>query len=445
MATTSLPDSIPAAPPHGGPLRAWAWFAGRPGALWLIAALFILPRGAAILLDVTPTSDADWYYWQAQNLAAGKGYIGGTGAPTAFWPPGWPMALSLAFRLGGVSTLAVGLFNLAAAALGAVIVHDLARRLFPEPGSGRLAVLLLALYPNNALYVPLALTEAFYTTLLLAGCWLLVARPAWTGLVAAGLVFGFATLVKAQTLVVVPLVFAIALLREGGLRQRLVPMAGRAALVLAVAAMVVAPWTLRNHRALGVWVMVSSNGGYTLLTGNNDSARGGYTPEDPVVRALDARKAELGELAHDAEAKRLGAEWIKAHPARFAALVPLKFLRLWGPDGEGQWAYEMGSPAFAKAPLAFLALRAANQLWYFALLGLFTLAARRAVRERLQAGQRVIDWWLLPYGIAAYPTAICLVFSGQSRFHYPAMPFVCMAAAWWLAGTVQKRAGAATG
>jgi hypothetical protein len=104
---------------------------------------------------------------------------------------------------------------------------------------------------------------------------------------------------------------------------------------------VVLPWTVRNHRELGSWVAVSTNGGITLLTGNNDSARRLY-PEDPVVRALDAR-TDLSEQAYDAQAKALGIAWIKAHPARFALLMPMKLVRLWGPDGEGQWAYETGS------------------------------------------------------------------------------------------------------
>jgi len=67
-----------------------------------------------------------------------------------------------------------------------------------------------------------------------------------------------------------------------------------------------------------------------------------------------------------------------------------------------------------------------------------------SVRARMAARERVIDWWVLPYAIAAYPTAICLVFSGQSRFHYPVMPFICMAAAWWLADMARQRFTAAT-
>ena len=417
---------------------AQGWFTASRSALIALFALFAALRAAAILLDVTPTSDADWYYKRAADLAAGLGYVSINGAPTAYWPPGWPMAMSVAFRVLGTSTLTVGLLNLASAVLAGWLTYDLARRLFGSELAGRLALLLLAVYPNSILYVPLALTEVFYTTLLLAGCWLLIARKGALRLVFAGLVFGIATLVKAQTLVVIPLICLIGLLRDGNVVRRTPGVIARGAFIIAVAALVVAPWTIRNHEVMGAWIPVSTNGGITLLTGNNDSARGGFTPDDAVVKALDARTG-LTEMEYDAEASRLGKQWIKAHPAQFLKLMPMKLFRLWGPDGEGQWAYETGSPAWKAAPWAFTLLRAANQLWYFALLGLFAVAAVLMIRGRLAEGTRVIDWWLLPYGIALYPSAIAMVFSGQSRFHYPVMPFVCMAAGWVLAEWLTRR------
>jgi 4-amino-4-deoxy-L-arabinose transferase-like glycosyltransferase len=425
-----------------------AWFAQSRAALLLVWALFLLPRAAILLVGVAPTSDAAWYYDRAVELAAGLGYLR-DGAPTAFWPPGLSLALAAVFRCFGASIAAVGLFNLAMGAIGGWLTLDLGRRLFASEAAGRAGLLLLAVYPNAVGYYPLAMTEVFYTTLLLACCRLLIGRPSLLRLVLAGVLFGLATLVKAQTLLVVPLVFAIALLRQGETRAavlaRLPSLFGRAGLVVLVALLTVAPWTIRNHAVLGHWVAVSTNGGLTLLTGNNDSATGDYNPGDPQVVALQHRK-DLGEVAMDAEAKRLGMAWIAAHPARFVALMPRKLARLWLPDGEAQWAFESGSPAFARAPRVFWVLRYANQAYYLLLLAGFLAAFAIKARQLWRAGRRglgLVDWWLLPYGIAAYPSAIALVFSGQSRFHYPVMPFVCMSCGWLLAELLLRRRPAA--
>ncbi|NKJ42714.1 4-amino-4-deoxy-L-arabinose transferase-like glycosyltransferase [Novosphingobium sp. SG720] len=418
--------------------RAWAWLAeGRRTVIVLFAVALGL-RALAILAAVEPSSDAAWYFSRAAMLADGRGYLGDHGAPTAYWPPGWPLALSLVFRLTGPSIWVVGLCNLALSALAGWLTLDLGRRLAGHEAAGRLALLLWAVYPNAVLYVPLALTEVFYTTLLLALCWIVVARQGWGWTVLAGLVLGLATLVKAQSLILAPLLLAIAWLRQPAPWPRLPGIVGQGLVMGAAALLVIAPWTLRNHRELGAWVLVSTNGGITLLTGNNDSARGGFTPDDPVVKALDAR-TDLNELAYDREAGRLGMDWIKAHPTAFLKLMPMKLARLWGPDGEGQWAYETGSWAYAAAPRAFLALRVANQAWYWALLALFVAAFPVMLRARRSAGLGLIDWWLLPYGIAAYPSVIAMVFSGQSRFHYPAMPFVCVAAAWLIVTMLRGR------
>jgi 4-amino-4-deoxy-L-arabinose transferase-like glycosyltransferase len=413
------------------------WFERSRGALLFLALLYLVPRALLILFDVVPTSDADFYYTRAVSLAEGKGYLSNSGLATAYWPPGWSMALSLAFRSFGSSLAVVGLFNLACAAVSGWLVLALGRRLFGSELAARSGLLLLALYPNNAAYVPLALTEVFYTTLLLGACWLLIGRsgsaaPSWLGLVAAGLIMGVATLVKAQTLVVVPLVLGIGVLQAPRFWRAIPGAAARTMLVIATAALVIAPWTLRNHRELGAWALVSTNGGITLLTGNNDSANGGYSPEDPAVLALNAR-IQLNELEYDAEAKRLGFAWIEANPGRFTALMPLKLLRLWGPDGEAIWSYERGATAYPANAGLFTAVRLANQAWYLLLLLGFAVAAIVMIRHRLRTGLKLAGWWLLPYGIAAYPTAVCLIFSGQSRFHFPAMPFIAMTCGWLLA------------
>lgn len=424
--------------------RATTWLANSRAALWLIFAVFIGLRALALLVEVAPTSDALWYFDRAVMLAQGRGYLGDHGEATAFWPVGWPATMSLVFRLTGPSVAAIGLFNLACAALSGWLVLDLGRRLFASEHAARLGLALLAVYPNSIGYVPLLLTEVFYTTLLLAGCWLLVARKSLGAVVLAGFVFGVSMLVKAQSLVVVPLIFAIALLREAGWWRRIPRAAGRMALLLAVAALAVAPWTVRNHRELGHWIAVSTNGGFTLLTGNNDTASGDYNPDDPVVKALQARPG-FDEVSRDAEAKRMAVDWIVANPGRFLSLMPKKAYRLWAPDGEAEWGFQGGAPGYAAHERLYRALRYANQAYYFALLAGFAAAFVWMTLIRRRNRQRWVDWWLLPYGIAAYPTAIALVFSGQSRFHYPAMPFVCIASGWLLAQWLGRRTSVTAG
>lgn len=414
-------------------------FAISPRALVAIWAVFVALRLAVLLIPVTPTSDAEWYVLRAVGLAAGHGYLDNDGAPTAFWPAGWPMAMSVLFRITGPSLVALGLFNLACSVATGYLALLLGRRLFGSEAAARLGLLLFAIYPNAIGYVPLALTEVFYTALLLLGCWLVIARRSLLWLFAAGVVFGFATLVKAQTLVMVPLLFAIDWLRAGDVWRRLPVLVGQGALVLAAAALTVMPWTMRNHAQLGAWIAVSTNGGFTLLTGNNDTATGDYTPADPTVTALMARK-DLTEVTRDAEAKRLGLEWIAAHPGRFLTLAPRKLARLWLPDGEAEWAYQAGAPSYARFELLYRAVRVANQA-YYALLMLGFAAAFVVMTIRRQAEQqRWVGWWLLPWGVAAYPSLIALVFSGQSRFHYPVMPFVCLASGWLLAEAWKARA-----
>jgi len=425
-----------AIPAPSRPRSALDLFGDTRGVLIAIWAIYLTLRVAVLFVGVHPTSDADWYFGQAAGLAAGRGYLGSDGMPTAFWPVGWPLVLSLVFHVTGPSLVALGLFNLAASALSGWLTLKIGRRLFESEAAARMGLLLLAVYPNAIGYVPLALTEVFYTALLLLGAWLLIERRSAIWLVAAGLVFGLATLVKAQTLVVVPLIFAIEWLREGDVWRRLPGLVAQGLLVLGVAALAVFPWTVRNHEQLGHWVAVSTNGGFTLLTGNNDEATGDYTPDARVVKDLMARPG-LDEVSRDAEAKRLGMAWIEEHPGGFLKLMPKKFMRLWLPDGEAEWAYQGGHPYYADQAFWFRAVRYANQAYYFALLAAFAAAFVVMTRRRLKSGSRWVGHWLLPYGIAAYPTAICLVFSGQSRFHYPAMPFVCMSAGWLIVVVLQ--------
>ncbi|WP_395392628.1 glycosyl transferase [Novosphingobium sp. BL-8A] len=389
------------------------WFATERSVLLAIWALYFALRVAVLFIDVTPGSDAEWYYVRAASIAAGKGYLDGAGAPTALSPPGWPIALGFAFAQFGTSPVTLGIFNLISSLLIGLLTLMLGRRLFGSEGAARLGLLLLAVYPNAIGYVPLALTAVFYTMLLMAGCWAVVARENRWQMVGAGLIFGFASLVKAQTLLVLPLLFAIDWLRMKPMGKRLPRLLVDGLVVVAVAMLVVLPWSVRNRVELGHWIPVSAIG---------DSS--------PGVPAADAPMAR----------NDLGTGWIAAHPDKLLTLAPTKLMGLWLPEGEAEQAYQAGAPSYARFEGLYRAVHWGNQIYYGLLMAAFALAFVVMTVRRLHDRIRWAGWWLLPYGLALYATAICLVFSGQSRLHYPFMPFICMAAGWVAVVTLERLA-----
>src|SRR5204862_6714362 len=154
-----------------------------------------------LLFPFAPVRYRAWHLGKGIAHAQSGAYAEG-GVPTAYWPVAYPAALAVVFRLAGASLLAAQIANLIFAALSFWCLYALVRQLLGDL-CGRVAVLLLTLYPNHIAYTPLVLNELLFTALLLAGC-LLCMRGSRVALVAAGIVFGAATLVKPQTILIAP-------------------------------------------------------------------------------------------------------------------------------------------------------------------------------------------------------------------------------------------------
>jgi 4-amino-4-deoxy-L-arabinose transferase-like glycosyltransferase len=415
--------------PYSGVLRALRSPLFVPVCLLVAAVL----RGVVILVPVEQTSDFDWYFGRAAAIGRGEGYHH-DGVPTAFWPVGWPAALGLLFAATGTSALAGKLANLAMGMAACWMAADIARRHFGGREVAGLVALIMAAYPNQVAYVPLLSTEIFYQALLLGAVLLLMReRPACD--LACGLLLGVATLTKTQTLPMPGLLLLAVILLEG--RATLARRLRTLLRVYAVLLLVVAPWSYRNWTVLHEVVPVSTNGGWTLLSGNNPEARGDYTPATVLAEgySFDPRQ----QVAMDHLARERAVEWIRANPGRFLMLMPLKVFRLWAPDGEAEWFYQAGSPVYEANAAWFRVVRGFNQLFYLGVLALAATGAWRLWRTRAT----VTPWAWAGVSFCLYFTLVSVVFSGQSRFHFALMPFVIGYAAWalaqWLAAREQRR------
>ncbi len=388
-------------------------------------AFHLLLRAALILwVPISPFSDASWYFNRAADIAAGKGYSEQE-IPTAYWPIGWPGFLALLFQVFGPYPLVGQLANLALSSLIFFLTLWLGRAIFKVELGARTAVLLLTFYPNNIVYVSILLSETFFTALLLLGCWLYVTKSSIVSILGSGAIFGLATLTRTQTLFVPLILIGLRFLLEPGHRLKLRTCGYGIALYAAIF-VVIAPWTYRNYQTFGHFVLVSTNGGLTLLTGNNPSARGDYTPDDPLVAA--AQFSVRDQVAADQRATELALQWVRNNPMDFVKLLPRKIWRLWAPDGEAEWAYQSGFSNYDNHRLLFRLARVLNQAYYTLLITIGLMAAPLFLFRRVN--RHISPWSLFGFALALYTSAISLLFSGQSRFHFPVMPFVTMYCGW---------------
>lgn len=404
-------------------------------------AFVVLRLALVIWVPVTPSSDFLWYHDRAIDLIEGRGYSE-DGVPTAYWPVGWPAVAALLYKAFGANPSVLQTANLLFASASFFLVLALGRAMFASEVTARIGVLLLTVYPNNIAYVSLTATETFYTFLLLLGTWLFIARRTLPTAILCGLVFGYATLTKPQTLFMPAILVGISFLFEAGYRLRLRTLVHGAIVGMAMA-IVISPWIYRNYLVFGEPVFISTNSGWALYVGNNPSVlanRGFPTDTGPEVKALwNETFTVVNQLQSSRAARAAAVQWIKENPGTYLLLMPIKAFSLWSVDGEAEWAYQRGAPSYKDNWPIFRTIRIVNQaLYVFLFLGFFAGGVTLLRRYWRQGSLGDVSTWALTgYGFAAYTTLQCMLLAGSFRYKFPLMPFVILACAWaitvWLA------------
>jgi 4-amino-4-deoxy-L-arabinose transferase-like glycosyltransferase len=348
------------------------------------------------------------YLSLARNLAAGRGYdfdeYVKQGPVTPFGrAPGYPVFLALTG--GGTNSFAalpvsVKIAQAVAGGAGVLLIALAAFRL----GGRRAAIAaaaIAAVHPpltwiagfaySEAVFWPLGLALAIVTSRMLE-----TRTSGWPLALGVGTLAGVAILVRAATLLFVPIAIAWMLWKR---QPR------TAAVFLAGLALVLGPWTARNVAVHGRFVLVASDGGVTLWTGNNALATGeGDMAANPHLKlanqALRAAHPGLTEEELEPIYYQESVGWMIDHPFAFAWLVVKKAFYTVVPIGP---SYRLHSTKYYLASVMTLAA-----LVPLAIYGAWRLGAARA---------RLAGMWLL----AAAAFATCLVFFPQERFRIPVL------------------------
>jgi 4-amino-4-deoxy-L-arabinose transferase-like glycosyltransferase len=374
----------------------------------------------------------------------GRG-AGGTRGPSAYFPPAFPYFLAISDLVSGHTTKkgkAVEPARIEQAVLGTIIVAVIglvASELFGA-ATGLIAMALAAGYPVFVELSAILVAESLLTAFMLGAIYAVLrarrsptARHRHGWIVGAGVLTGLAALAHENgILFVIPLALAV---WEARARWRPRGLAAPALLV-ATAALTIAPWTIRNAVQLHSFVPISDETGITLI-GTYNSASASYRPVPYKWRffaGIPGETKRLGNTHRFTESQLSGRltsqalSYIADHPgAPFAAAFhnTIRMLEL-----EGAFAWKASAKAQGvSASVAHTGVISFYVLTVLALLGTITVRARRTPR------------WIWAAGLLVWLSAV-LVNMETPRFREPVEPFLVLLAACALATAAARvRAG----
>ena len=408
----------------------------------LIAAALLIAAFAIRLAHVEtthyrPVYDAGSYLTLASEIAHTGDYTtsrapasaaGGTRGPSAYFAPGFPYFLAAADLVSGHTTRrgrAVQSARLEQVVLGTAIVGLIGLVALELFGStvALTALGVAAVYPVLIELSGILVAENLLTALVLAAVWATLrvghAQHPYRWIAAAGVLTGLATLGHENGAVIaIPLAFAV-----WSRRPRLRPAALAApALLLATAAITIAPWTIRNAVLLHRFIPVSDETGITLL-GTYNSASAAYRPVPYKWRffaAIPGESRVLGNTGHVPEAAlgerllRQALHYLGDHPLSPLVVAYHNTRRMFELEGTFAWrasADAMGIPRST----AGIGVVSFWVLCLLALAGAFTRLVRAAPL-----------WvWAVPVLLAL---SVVLVNIETPRFREPVDPFLILLA-----------------
>ncbi len=280
---------------------------------------------------ITPRRDHFQFGWEmgrlARSIALGQGFSNPTDLTTgasAWAPPLYPYILGGVFKVFGIYTAAsawvILTFNSIFAALTCLTLYLIALRIF-DIRVARATAWTWALFPYLLYWPTRVVWETSLTTFLLSLALLMTLRLAenesqntleWIGF---GALWGVILLTNTAVVSLLPC-FLLWLLWKSRERTRLL---AKASMCIAVAAIVVSPWLVRNYEVFGKFVFVRDNLPLELHMANNQHSEGLWTRNEHPGNDADAMRQfqETGELRFMELKKIEFNQFVREHPGNF--------------------------------------------------------------------------------------------------------------------------------
>jgi 4-amino-4-deoxy-L-arabinose transferase-like glycosyltransferase len=384
--------------------------------LWMVLLSFVLQVAAIGVFrqyHTRPGEDNFGFGFEmgrvGRSIALGQGFsnpYGGNTGPSAWEPPLYPYLIGGVFKIFGIYTYASAWvllsINCFFAALTTIPVYLIAQRTF-GPGVALWSARAWALNPYVWYWSIHWIWDTTFTPLMLALIFLVALEledwPGLRGWILFGAFFAVGALANPTMLAFLP--FCGLWVWRQRSRRGLPSLAG-AVLSSFIFFLVLSPWLVRNYKAFGRVVFIRDDFGLQLRLGNNKLADGMLIATlQPNLNQPELEKFErLGELAYEAECRRLAFEWIHANPSRFAIISLKRFFYYWNgvprpTDSNAPWDFR-SSLFLASSVLAIWGLG-------------------RALRQKRPGA------WLFAGLVLTYPTVYYFVYP-HARYRHPIEP-----------------------
>jgi len=275
----------------------------------------------------------------ASAIASGQGFSSplrflDTG-PTAWFTPIYPYLIAGIFKIWGIFTfksrLIIETSNCAFAALTVIPIYGIARRTI---GNGLAVGAAWGwVFLPTSLFFPItwiwdtALAALFLALIFWATLAMRDAKTvlAWAGY---GALWATGVLINPSLLSLLPFLAGWAIWQSRGDSRSMVRFSAAALLVFAIA---LVPWTIRNYRVFGKFIVLRSNFGLELWLGNNPAVPDTWSPWlHPNDSREEAEKYKrMGEIAYMEEKEREAFTFMRTHPSDTLRFMFRRFINNW--------------------------------------------------------------------------------------------------------------------
>ncbi len=399
-------------------------------------------------IPLTPLYDFETFYKVAVNLYNGEGFTL-NGYPWAFQSYGYPLMLSIFFRIVGSSSIFTAkVFNVICSTLTLPFIFLIMDKVFNKKSVAWLCFIVFAFMPNNLIYNNVLgseiLSVLLFSIIICMNLYMIEKYKIWNFII-QGFLIGILSLVKPFFMAYPIVLIFIYFIKNKELKNTAI--IGVSLIVGFMCVMI--PSTIKNYKAFGKAFPISYNGGYTLYINNNSMNVRGTWMNAFKVPASEEFKQKLRDVGFEYDVdhitektqnlrnaysgdifKEEAIKWIIQHPAEFISLGCLRIVNVFfdGASDVQLWGFEnLGQMTIMQNRLFKVFMGVSNSIIYVistSFIFVLLLNIKRIFTKKAELSLLIVTWSTLFF------YAVYFVIEGQARYNFPTLFMLLICFGW---------------